>query len=82
MKSAYVSYICPPDDKKEENLLQMLAAFRKYGIEFVIDLLNTIEINNCGGPANWVSDKIHSTDKIIVVLNKDYLQVFFFCSFL
>lgn len=72
--SAYVSCICP-DDKKEENLLQMLAAFQEYGIKCVIDLLNTVEINNCGGPAHWVSDKINSTDKIIVILNNDYLQV-------
>lgn len=71
--SAYISYICP--DKEEENLLQLLAAFQEYGIECVIDLLNTIEINNCGGPANWVLDKIHSTNKIIVLLNKDYLKV-------
>ena len=53
----------------------MLAAFQDYGVNCVIDLLNTIEINNFGGPANWLSDKIYSTDKIIVIMNKDYLQV-------
>ena len=74
MMSVYISSICP-DDKKKEDLLQMLAAFQEYGINCVIDLLNTIEINNCGGPANWLSDKIYSTDKIIVIMNRDYLQV-------
>ena len=62
-------------EEEEKKLLQMVEAFHEYGIECVVDILNSIDINSCGGPANWLSNKIYETDKIVVILNESYLQV-------
>jgi len=41
----------------------------------MIDLLSQVEINSVGGLYNWLPSKIIYSEKIIVVLTKDYLKV-------
>ena len=53
----------------------MIAALHEYGVQCVVDLLNTVEINNSGGLASWVPKSITNTDKIVVLLTKEYIQV-------
>ncbi|XP_066931773.1 uncharacterized protein [Clytia hemisphaerica] len=71
--TVYFSYISK-DQQKEEDLLHMIAALHEYGVQCVVDLLNTVEINNTGGLANWVPKSITNTDKIVVLLTKQYIK--------
>ena len=56
-------------------VLQLVQHITGYGVQCVVDLLSQVDINSRGGLANWLPYSIRNTDKILVIVNQDYLRV-------
>ena len=72
--TVYISYFADTE-KKEERVLYLAAALSQFGIKCTLDLLCQVDINNNGGLPIWLPENVTNSDKILVVITRDYLEV-------
>ena len=72
--SVYISHHTPHETK---NILKFACRLEKYfpKLNVVLDVTRQVEINACGGYAQWIPQQMASASKIVVVLSKEYLNV-------
>ena len=74
--SVYISHCTQsePDRKKLMKFVCLLEHNFQH-LAAVLDLTRQVEINECGGFAQWVPNQMSEASKILVVLSQDYLDV-------
>lgn len=70
----YISYFAGTE-KEEEKVLYLAAALNQFGIKCTVDLLCQVDINNNGGLPIWLPENVTNSDKILVLITREYLEV-------